>query len=223
MVTTRRKKIKLHLASSEGELDGELDVEGPAIPAPKRRKTKQPRSPDNNSAFEPGASSGKGKEKATSDQNQLITRRNGRGGKLRDLMNMPVDIFAEVCSYLAPYDLRRLALTSKRLWDILMTKEARHIWKTAIASIPNLPECPTDLNEPQYITSYFDSSSAIKKAGREYEALSQEQAEDYLSHLKDMYAYQVQTGRVMLQWKENQIASRTHDIAAEKKARFERY
>ncbi|KAG9021772.1 hypothetical protein FS837_006993, partial [Tulasnella sp. UAMH 9824] len=140
MVTTRGKKIKFDLDSSEGELDGERDVEVPEKPALKRRRTKQSKSPDDDPAFELVASSGKGKEKATSDQNQLITRRSGKGGKLRDLMNMPVDIFTEVCSYLDPHDLRRLALTSKRLWDILMTKEAKHIWKTAIASVPGLPE-----------------------------------------------------------------------------------
>lgn len=36
---------------------------------------------------------------------------------------------------------------------------------------------------------------AIKKATREYETLSQEQAGDYLSRLKDMSAYQVQVRR----------------------------
>lgn len=66
-------------------------------PAPKRRRTKQSKSSDEDPAFNPGASSGKGKEKATSDQVQLITRRSSKGGKLRDLMNMPVDIFTEVC------------------------------------------------------------------------------------------------------------------------------
>ncbi|KAG8945207.1 hypothetical protein FRC04_001113 [Tulasnella sp. 424] len=150
MVTTRGKKIKFELDSSEGELDGEKDVGQPVKPAAKRRRTKKSKSEDDDPAFAPSSSSGKGKDKATPDQNMLITRRGGKGGKLRDLMNMPVDIFAEVCSYLDPFDLRRLALTSKRLWDILMTKEARHIWKTALASVPDLPECPTDLNEPQY-------------------------------------------------------------------------
>ncbi|KIO33094.1 hypothetical protein M407DRAFT_65783, partial [Tulasnella calospora MUT 4182] len=80
-----------------------------------------------------------------------------RGGKLRDLMNMPVDIFTEICFYLGPHDLRRLALTSKRLWDILMTKEVRHIWKATLASVPDLPECPSDLNEPQYICLLYSS------------------------------------------------------------------
>ncbi|KAG9026615.1 hypothetical protein FS837_004562 [Tulasnella sp. UAMH 9824] len=153
MVATRGKKIDFKADSS----DGERDVEHLGEHAPKRRKTKKSDSAGDDTGFLPGPSSAKGKDKATLDQNQLITRRGGRGGKLRDLMNMPIDIFTEVCSYLDPYDLRRLALTSKRLWDILMTKEARHIWKTSLASVPDLPECPTDLNEPQYVCLLYSS------------------------------------------------------------------
>ncbi|KIO33106.1 hypothetical protein M407DRAFT_17972 [Tulasnella calospora MUT 4182] len=309
MVTTREKKIKFDPDPSDGEPDGELDLEQPAVPAPKRRKSNKPQFTDDDPALNPGPSSEKGKEKATSDQNQLIIRRSTKGGKLRDLMNMPVDIFTEVCSYLGPYDLRRLALTSKRLWDILMTKEARHIWKTSLASVLDLPECPTDLNEPQYvcllyssecytigctsrgskadwfhrvrfcsachdvkmanhwdftfnqsvklglrfstlnaIQDYFDSHhvmrlgsnyhqrrtysmrknnerhfyiEALKKAGRDYEALSRAESVDYLSNLKVKREYWLETGTAMVEWKNNQLASRAEDIAAEKSARFE--
>ncbi|KIO21254.1 hypothetical protein M407DRAFT_29132 [Tulasnella calospora MUT 4182] len=306
MVTTRGKKIKFDLDISDGELDdSEIDVEQPAGPAPKRRKTKRPKFTDEDPDLNFGSSSGKGKEKATSGQNQLITRRNSKGGKLRDLMNMPIDIFTEVCSYLGPFDLRRLALTSKRLWDVLMTKEARHIWKTALASVVDLPECPTSLNEPQYvcllyssecytpgctsrgtkadwfhlvrfcsachdvkmtnewhltysqnlelglksstlseIKDYFDMMrlgnnyhrrgswmhktnerhfyiEALKKAGCEYEALSQAESLDYLLALRLKREYWLETGKAIVKWKNKQLASRADDIAAEKNARFE--
>ncbi|KAG8924480.1 hypothetical protein FRC01_011444 [Tulasnella sp. 417] len=150
MATTRGKKIEFDLGSSGGELDAIIDVDDAAEPAHKRRKTKKSTSTEADLPFNLGSSSGKGKGKQTPGQDQLITRRGGRGGKLRDLMYMPVDIFTEICSYLGPYDLRRLSLSSKRLWDILMTKEARHIWKTALDSVVDLPECPSDLKEPQY-------------------------------------------------------------------------
>ncbi|KAG8969351.1 hypothetical protein FRC05_001090 [Tulasnella sp. 425] len=309
MVTTRGKTIKFELDSSEGELDGENNVEKPVKLAAKRRRTKKAKSEDDDLAFAPSSSSGKGKDKATPDQNVLITRRGGKGGKLRDLMNMPVDIFTEVCSYLDPFDLRRLALTSKRLWDILMTKEARHIWKIALDSVPDLPECPTDLNEPQYVCllyssecytigctgrgtradwyfrvrfctachdanmanewavqrdsqlglnvkyniwsviRYFCESSEVmsmarsyrrggyrrggrnedkhiyvdevKKLVSQYEALPQAEIEEYLSRLREKRNYRIETGKAMLKWKCNQLASRADDIAAEKSARFE--
>ncbi|KIO33097.1 hypothetical protein M407DRAFT_17964 [Tulasnella calospora MUT 4182] len=124
---------------------------------PKRRKTKKSRSTEDDPAFTPGSSQGKGKNKTTSHSDHPTTLRGCKGGKLRDLMNMPVDIFTEIYSYLGPDDLRRLSLTSKRLRDILMTKEARHIWKIAIAFVPYLAECPTDLNEPQYVCLLYSS------------------------------------------------------------------
>ncbi|KIO33107.1 hypothetical protein M407DRAFT_17973 [Tulasnella calospora MUT 4182] len=302
MVTTRGKKINF----SAGSSDGEIDIRASEKPTPKRRRTKKSGSADGDPGFAPSSSSGQGKDKATLNQNQLITRRSGKGGKLRDLMNMPVDIFTEVCSYLDPYDLRRLALTSKRLWDILMTKEARHIWKTALESVPDLPECPTDLNEPQYvcllyssecytigctsrgtkadwfhrirfcttcyetkmanewnlrfsqqnlnlgfqdgtlcqIRDYFDMMrsgcnylglssrrsknderhyyiEALKTAGHEYEALSGDEAQDYLSLLQEKREYRIETGSAILKWKWSQVASRAHDIATEKIARCE--
>lgn len=298
MVATRGKKIKFDLDSSEVEFDDESDVERPGKHAAKRRKTKKSKSGEADGAFTPGSSPSKRKGKATTlIQNQLITRRSGRGGKLRDLMNMPVDIFTEICSYLDPHDLRRLALASKRLWDILMTKEALHIWKTALASVPDLPECPSDLNEPQYvclmyssecytigctsrgtkadwfhrvrfcatcyqskmaggwtssqrqrslgqlgikpgtlsqIQEYFNSRpvmrlssfplcyyiEALKKAGGDYEALSKEEAGEYLSTLKDTRDYRIETGRAMKKWKSDQMSSRACDIEAEKDARF---
>ncbi|KAG9040896.1 hypothetical protein FS837_012965 [Tulasnella sp. UAMH 9824] len=157
MVSTRGKKIKFDMDPSEIEFDDESDAERPAKRAAKRRKTQRSKYGEDDGAFTPGSSPSKKKGKAALIQNQLITRRSGRSGKLRDLMNMPVDIFAEICSYLDPHDLRRLALTGKRLWDILMTKEVRHIWKTALTSVPNLPECPSDLNEPQYVCLMYSA------------------------------------------------------------------
>ncbi|KAG8945214.1 hypothetical protein FRC04_001120 [Tulasnella sp. 424] len=88
---------------------------------------------------------------------ELIVRRKGKGGKLRNIMNMPIDIFAEVCFYLDPLDLHHLARTNKRIRSIMMTKEAKRIWAAALSSVPDFPECPTDLNEPQYVRFMYSS------------------------------------------------------------------
>ncbi|KAG8969345.1 hypothetical protein FRC05_001084 [Tulasnella sp. 425] len=66
-------------------------------------------------------------------------------------MDMPVEIFVDICYYLDPLDLRHLALTNKMFRHVLMTKEAKHIWKQALTSVVNLPQCPADINEPQYV------------------------------------------------------------------------
>ncbi|KAG8895554.1 hypothetical protein FRB99_000468 [Tulasnella sp. 403] len=78
-----------------------------------------------------------------------------RAGKLRDLMNMPVDIFASICEYLMPKDLRNLTLTSRRLRSLLMTREMIHIWRAARMNVVALPECPDDMSEPQYARLIF--------------------------------------------------------------------
>ncbi|KAG9019069.1 hypothetical protein FRB90_006812 [Tulasnella sp. 427] len=159
MVITRRKKIDFSVAPSDSEAEG-VEFNGRVSnlkSPPKRRKTNKSKQDDDDTAFNHRSSSPKGKGKAVSEQPQLIIRRAGRGGKLRDLMNMPVDIFAEVCFYLEPFDLRRLALTSKRMWDVLMTKESRSLWKRALDAVPDLPSCPRDLNEPQYVFLLFSS------------------------------------------------------------------
>ncbi|KAG9023643.1 hypothetical protein FS837_005677 [Tulasnella sp. UAMH 9824] len=141
MVATRGKKINFGLDSPEVEFDDESEVEGPAKHAAKRRKTKRSKSGEEDCAFTPGSSPGKRKAKATlSVQSQLITRRSGKGGKLRDLMNMPVDIFTELCYYI----------------------------------------------------------EALKKVGAEYEALSKEEAEVYLSTLKDTRDYKVEVRKTTL-------------------------
>ncbi|KAG8924479.1 hypothetical protein FRC01_011443 [Tulasnella sp. 417] len=297
MVATRGKKIKFDMDTSEAESEAEMDIERPAKPASNRRNTKKSKSGEDDRAFARRSSPVKKKGKTTLVQNQLITQRSGRGGKLRDLMNMPVDIFTEICSYLDPYDLRRLALSSKRLWDILMTKTMRQMWKTALDSVSDLPECPTDLNEPQYvcllyssecytidctsrgtkadwfhrvrfcsncyeskmaggwsqsqsqrslrelgieegtlfrIQDYFNSRrlmrsysfprgyhiEALKKAASEYESLSEEEVEQYLSTLKTKRDYKMETGRAMMKWKDSQLSSRATEIEAEKDARF---
>ncbi|KAG8953392.1 hypothetical protein FRC00_006332, partial [Tulasnella sp. 408] len=231
MASTRGKKINFDMDPTEGGYDHEGEIERPAKPAAKRRNTKKFKSGEGHRDSIPGSLPAKRTGKGALIQNQLITRRSGRGGKLRGLMNVPVDIFTEICSYLDPRDLRRLALSSKRLWDILMTREVRHIWRTALAAVPDLPECPVDLNEPQYHarTPIMGSKSrrhacyieALKKGGKEYESLPQEEVVGYLSLLKEASDYRVQTGKAMMEWKCNELACRAEDIAAEKQARFE--
>ncbi|KAG8911502.1 hypothetical protein FRC00_006377, partial [Tulasnella sp. 408] len=56
--------------------------------------------------------------------------------------------------------------------------------------------------------------------GKEYESLPQEEVEGYLSVLKETRDYRVETGRAMMEWKRDELASRAEDIAAEKQARF---
>ncbi|KAG8945208.1 hypothetical protein FRC04_001114 [Tulasnella sp. 424] len=143
MVTTRGRALAAEARAAPEAREGDVDQ------GQKTRKTtgqRANRSKNNNvPPSTPPSSGGKGKEKPMSWQ---LSTRLGRG-KLQDIMNLPIEIFAKICYYLDPLDLRHLALTNKRVWDFLMTKEAKHIWKETLSSVKDLPECPTDLNEPQ--------------------------------------------------------------------------
>ncbi|KAL0947640.1 hypothetical protein HGRIS_013728 [Hohenbuehelia grisea] len=80
-----------------------------------------------------------------------------RRGKLRDLPSMPLDVLFEIFSNLDPIDLLRLARTTKALRDILMRRSATTIWRSACASIDDLPDCPSDMSIPAFVNLLFDT------------------------------------------------------------------
>ncbi|KAG8916089.1 hypothetical protein FRC02_004233 [Tulasnella sp. 418] len=98
---------------------------------------------------------------------KVPVQRSRVAGRLAVLMNMPVDVFAEICSHLFPIDLLHLSWASKRLRSILMSKSAKHIWRSARENqLPTLPPCPDDLSEPQYIALLFTNICQVCGANR---------------------------------------------------------
>ncbi|KAI0350284.1 hypothetical protein OH77DRAFT_1413304 [Trametes cingulata] len=78
-------------------------------------------------------------------------------GKLREIMNMPLDVFIEIAAHLRPIDILQLARTSKLLRNILLSHGSRSVWITARKAIePPLPECPHGVSEPQYASVVFE-------------------------------------------------------------------
>ncbi|KAG8892951.1 hypothetical protein FRB99_002322 [Tulasnella sp. 403] len=142
MVTTRGLRVNFKQVDEDEEGDS-ADVERLKKPTKRSKPSRE------DSSFVAGrrTSSKKGKT-------STVTK-SRRTGKLRDLMNMPVDIFASICEYLTPKDLRNLTLTSRRLRSILMTREVIHIWRAARMNVVALPECPDDMSEPQYARLMF--------------------------------------------------------------------
>ncbi|KII86827.1 hypothetical protein PLICRDRAFT_43495 [Plicaturopsis crispa FD-325 SS-3] len=70
---------------------------------------------------------------------------------------MPLDILLEVFGHLHPLDLLHLARCTKSLRAILMHRSARAIWKQALSNVPGMPDCPSDLNEPQFANIAFST------------------------------------------------------------------
>ncbi|KAI0792955.1 hypothetical protein BC629DRAFT_332084 [Irpex lacteus] len=80
-------------------------------------------------------------------------------GQLQSMLDMPLDIVLEICSYLHPKDLLHLARSTKGLRRFFMSKESLPFWKAArlAATEPRLPPCPEDMCEPAFINLLLDT------------------------------------------------------------------
>ncbi|KAF8896419.1 hypothetical protein BD779DRAFT_584390 [Infundibulicybe gibba] len=77
-------------------------------------------------------------------------------GALKQLPEMPLDILFEIFGHLHPHDILRLARTTHRLRQLLMSRSAVSVWKSAFSRVEGLPHCPSDLTEPQYANLAFE-------------------------------------------------------------------
>ncbi|KAF8575905.1 hypothetical protein K439DRAFT_1640951 [Ramaria rubella] len=89
------------------------------------------------------------------------TYRGKNVGKLSRLLDMPIDIFCEISKHLEPLDLLRLARSTRGFNQMLMSHGSKPIWRTARNSIPDLPDCPPDMSEPEYARLLFEKDCHI--------------------------------------------------------------
>ena len=97
-------------------------------------------------------------------------------GKLRQMLDMPLEVILEVmctttpmshhhhadnvtmtqiCAHLHPKDILNLSRASKDLRTFFLSRNSMSIWKVALANLPDLPPCPDDLSEPAYVNLMF--------------------------------------------------------------------
>ncbi|KAG8702019.1 hypothetical protein FRC08_003751 [Ceratobasidium sp. 394] len=77
---------------------------------------------------------------------------------LAGIIHVPMDIFAEITSYLDPLDILSLARTTKHFRTLLMQPSAKHIWSAAERNVVGLPPCPEYMDEPAYAALVFGKS-----------------------------------------------------------------
>ncbi|KIM49548.1 hypothetical protein M413DRAFT_21749 [Hebeloma cylindrosporum] len=84
-------------------------------------------------------------------------RARGNRGILKELVEMPLDVLFEIFGCLEPIDLLQLSWTSKALRALLMNRTSASLWRQTFQNLPSPhpPECPDDLNEPQYTELLF--------------------------------------------------------------------
>ncbi|KAI5834893.1 hypothetical protein K523DRAFT_368757 [Schizophyllum commune Tattone D] len=71
-------------------------------------------------------------------------------GKLKLLVEMPLDILYEIFGHLDPQSLLHVSYTSKALRAILITRNSRSVWRKCISADADFPPKPDNLNEPQW-------------------------------------------------------------------------
>ncbi|KAF8607776.1 hypothetical protein BDV93DRAFT_603553 [Ceratobasidium sp. AG-I] len=82
-------------------------------------------------------------------------------GSLANIVEVPLDVFAEIASYLHPLDILSLARSTKYFRKLIMQPSAKHIWHAAGRNVPGLPECPPHLSEPAYAALIFQKTCSI--------------------------------------------------------------
>ncbi|TRM61380.1 hypothetical protein BD626DRAFT_599428 [Schizophyllum amplum] len=70
-------------------------------------------------------------------------------GRLRQVMDLPVDLLYEIFQYVWPPSLLNLSRATKAFRNLLMSRSARHIWQSSLARVDGLPPVPTDMTEPE--------------------------------------------------------------------------
>ncbi|KAI9068286.1 hypothetical protein FKP32DRAFT_1642714 [Trametes sanguinea] len=76
--------------------------------------------------------------------------------------SMPWDVLIEILQLSHPADLISLARTTKSLRAFLMSRKSIHLWKTARQRVSlSIPDCPSELSEPQYAVLLFTSECTL--------------------------------------------------------------
>lgn len=60
-----------------------------------------------------------------------------------------------------PEDIIVLARSNKFFRNLLMHRSAIHIWHGVMRNVPDLPPCPPDICEPQYLALIFSRNCSV--------------------------------------------------------------
>ncbi|KAG8792985.1 hypothetical protein FRC12_004260 [Ceratobasidium sp. 428] len=100
-------------------------------------------------------------EDSETTNQSVIKRAWGKQGKLKGVMNMPIEVFTEIAKYLYPLDLILLSRANKFFRQLLMCRSAIQTWRSALSNVPGLPPCPPELCEPQYAALVFSKHCSL--------------------------------------------------------------
>ncbi|KAF9029406.1 hypothetical protein BDZ89DRAFT_1132987 [Hymenopellis radicata] len=135
------------------------EPKAPKAKAASTKKRSMPASPDvdKDEIDEENSSSQKKPRKRVKTTAVVKSARRNAGGKLKLLMDTPVDVVLVIFSHVEPLDLLRLSRTTKALRKLLMSKSSIGVWQSARLGMEGLPPMIEGLNEPQYANLLFDT------------------------------------------------------------------
>ncbi|KAK1215871.1 hypothetical protein PQX77_021497 [Marasmius sp. AFHP31] len=100
-----------------------------------------------------------GKRKSKREEEDGTTKRPAkrvkRKGSLTPMHDMPIDTVYEIFSQCEPFDLLRLARTSKKLREMLMSRSSSSVWKRARQTL-GVPDPTPGMSEPELAHLLFD-------------------------------------------------------------------
>ncbi|KAG9128582.1 hypothetical protein FRC07_000015 [Ceratobasidium sp. 392] len=115
-------------------------------------------------------------------------------GSLKTLMQMPIEVFAEV-SYTRFFECR----STKNFRKVLLQRSAIQLWRRAESNVPELPPCLPGMCEPQYAALLFSDHCTLFHSSLKYllkrsftailseEDLGDEESEDEESESEDRH------------------------------------
>ncbi|PPR01426.1 hypothetical protein CVT24_001900 [Panaeolus cyanescens] len=100
-----------------------------------------------------------GKKRAVEDGESISSagpvKRARTRGKLARVMDLPYDLLPNIFGHLDPIDLLNLSRTSKDFHNTLMSRSSRPIWVAALSNVEDVPDCPKNVPEPQFVNFVF--------------------------------------------------------------------
>ncbi|KAG8786079.1 hypothetical protein FRC12_016938 [Ceratobasidium sp. 428] len=83
-------------------------------------------------------------------------------GDLKQILDMPLEVFNEITRYLTPPDLLALARSTKLFRAMFMSRSSAPIWQSAINNVVGLPPCPPNMPAPHYTSLIYSRICSVQ-------------------------------------------------------------
>ncbi|KAG6916753.1 hypothetical protein DXG01_005498 [Tephrocybe rancida] len=134
-------------------------------------------------------------------------------GKLSELIDLPIDVLFEIFGHLKPFDLLKLARVTKQFRRLLMHRSSTSVWQTALERIPDLPPCPSDMDEPAWPWSKCAIRDHLLEMKDKAATITHDNARDtFLQKRRQLLAYILEHAASCAIWAKTQTSDRISEL-----------